>query len=120
MTTYKGFSTIGKVKKFRLTDFELAKRDLLNHLNIRKGERLMQKNFGTIIWDMLFEPLTDEVKSLISNDLIEIVSYDPRLRINSMNIIEYDHGLQLQLGITFIPTNQVEQMLITFDQNTVK
>lgn len=120
MTTYKGFSTVGNVKKFRVTDFELAKRDLLNHLNIRKGERLMQRSFGTIIWDMLFEPLTDEVKSIISNDLVSIVSSDPRLRVDSMNIVEYEHGLQLQLGVTYVPTNQVDQMIVSFDQRTIK
>ena len=27
---YKGFSTIGRNKKFRLTDFDLIKQDLLN------------------------------------------------------------------------------------------
>ena len=42
-------STINQVKKFRLTDAELIKRDLLNHFAIRKGEKLENPNFGTII-----------------------------------------------------------------------
>jgi phage baseplate assembly protein W len=57
MTTYRGLSTLGQNKKFRLTDIELVKRDLLNHFQIRKGEKLMNPNFGSIIWNMLFEPL---------------------------------------------------------------
>jgi phage baseplate assembly protein W len=54
---YRGFSTIGQTKKYRLTDLELIKRDLLNHFAIRKGEKLMDPNFGSIIWNMIFEPL---------------------------------------------------------------
>ena len=53
-TRYKGFSTIDQTKKFRLTDIDLVKRDLLNHFSIRKGEKLMTPNFGSIIWNMLF------------------------------------------------------------------
>ena len=47
--TYKGFSTVGRNQKFRLTDFDLVKQDLINHFNIRKGEKLMNPNFGTVI-----------------------------------------------------------------------
>ena len=68
---YKGFSTIDQTKKFRLTDFELVKQDLLNHFSIRKGEKLMNPNFGSIIWNMLFEPLTADVKSTI----VELIWY---------------------------------------------
>ncbi len=60
MSNYRGFSTIGKVKKFKLTDLELVKQNLFNHFNIRKGEKLMQPGFGSVIWSMMFEPLNEE------------------------------------------------------------
>ena len=66
---YKGFSTVGRDKKFRLTDFELVKQDLLNHFQIRKGEKLMNPNFGTIIWNVLYDPFTEAVKSAIAADV---------------------------------------------------
>jgi phage baseplate assembly protein W len=53
-------------KKFRVTDAELVKQNLYNHFNVRKGEKLMQPNFGTIIWNMLFEPLTEETKAILN------------------------------------------------------
>ncbi len=62
MALYNGFSTLNGSKKFKLTDFELVKQDLQNHFGIRKGEKLMNPEFGTIIWDLLFEPL-NELKS---------------------------------------------------------
>jgi phage baseplate assembly protein W len=71
---YRGFSTVNQVKKFRLTDFELVKQDLINHFSIRKGEKLMNPNFGSIIWNMLYEPLTADVKSVLVEDVKKIVA----------------------------------------------
>lgn len=119
MSIYKGFSTIGQTKKFRLTDYDLVKQDLLNNLQIRKGEKLENPNFGTIIWDMLFEPLTAEVKQAIMNDINTIIAYDPRINTNSVNIAEYEHGLQIQIDLTYIPTNQSDTLKLQFDRNAV-
>lgn len=116
MTIYNGFSTVNRRKKYRLNDFELAQQDLINHLHIRKGEKLMNPDFGTIIWDLLFEPLTPDVKSLIQNDLTTIVSYDPRLAVDSIAITEFEQGIQVNIDLTFIVTNQTTQMKFNFDR----
>jgi phage baseplate assembly protein W len=118
-TIYRGFSTYNRFKKFRLSDFELAKQDLFNHLNIRKGEKLMNPNFGTIIWGLLFEPLTPEVKTIISNDLSTIVGYDPRLQTENITVSEYEHGIQVMLELRFVETNQVDQMRLQFDKSSI-
>ena len=118
MSTYKGFSTIDQNKKFRLTDLDLIKRDLLNHFYIRKGEKLMQPKFGSIVWNMLFEPLTEEVKKAILDDVTDVVSYDPRLRVDEVIIQQLEYGLQLQIGLTYLPGNTVTSMLLTFDKNS--
>jgi phage baseplate assembly protein W len=67
MTTYRGISTIQRAKKFSLTDFDLVKQDLINHFHIRKGQKLMDPNFGTIIWDMLYEPYTERSLHMIQD-----------------------------------------------------
>lgn len=117
--TYTGLSTYQRQKKFVLTDFELAKQDLFNHLNIRKGEKLMNPNFGTIIWGLLFEPLTNEVKSAITNDINSIINYDPRISADSITIDEYQNGLQINLELRYIPTNQTELLKVNFDRNSI-
>lgn len=117
MITYRGFSTYNRFKKFRLTDFELAKQDLFNHFHIRKGEKLMNPNFGTIIWNVLFEPFTEEIKSAIVSDINKIVKYDPRINVDSVEITQFDHGLQVNLSLTYIPTDQTGLMKMRFDQN---
>jgi phage baseplate assembly protein W len=118
MATYRGFNTIGQSKKFRLTDLDLVKRNLLNHFKIRKGEKLMQPNFGSIIWNTLFEPLTEETKKIIIDDVTAVVGYDPRLIIDGVIIQQLDSGLQLQVSLTYKPTNVTATMNLTFDKNT--
>ena len=50
MALYRGYNTVdNQTTKTRLEDEELIKRDLINHFNIRKGEKLMRPDFGTII-----------------------------------------------------------------------
>ena len=118
MITYKGFSTYERVKKFRLTDFELAKQDLFNHFHIRKGEKLMNPNFGTIIWGILFEPFTEEIKSAIITDIKAIAGYDPRISVDNVTVTQFDYGIQIALELTYIPTDQTQLMKLTFDQNS--
>jgi phage baseplate assembly protein W len=115
VTRYRGFSTIGRTKKFRLTDLELVKRDLLNHFSIRKGEKLMDPNFGSIIWNMLYEPLTADVKSSIVEDVKRIINYDPRLRVDGVLINELNSGLQIQIDLTFLPGNYSDTLSLQFD-----
>jgi phage baseplate assembly protein W len=112
---YYGFSTIDQVKKFKLTDLDLVKRDLLNHFAIRKGEKLMQPNFGSIIWSMLYEPLTPEVQAIITADIKRIVDYDPRLNVDGVLINELDNGLQIQIDLTYLPGNYSDRLTLQFD-----
>ena len=93
MAIYRGFSTQSKLKKFKLVDADLIKQDLINHFNIRKGEKLMNPNFGTVIWGMLFEPLTNDVKNQIVKDITDIINYDPRVNVNNVEVTQYEHGL---------------------------
>lgn len=118
---YRGFSTIDQFKKFRLTDLELIKRDLLNHFAIRKGEKLMNPEFGSIIWSMLFEPLTPDVKALVVEDIQRIVSYDPRVRVDNVLVDQFDYGLQIQVEMTFLPDNLSDVVSLQFNRelNTV-
>lgn len=118
MTTYRGFSTLNSSKKYTLTDFELAQRDLLNYFNIRKGQKLMQPGFGTIIWDMLFEPLDEATQLLITEDITKIVSYDPRLRVGQVAITEQGHGYLIQLTLSYVLNDQTATLNLNFDRNS--
>jgi phage baseplate assembly protein W len=115
---YKGFSTVNRSKKFRVTDVELVKQDLLNHFSVRKGEKVMQPNFGSIIWGLLFEPMDSQTRQLIIDDVTRIVGYDPRVSLENITIIEQEHGIQIELDLIYIPSNQATNMSLQFDADS--
>ncbi len=115
--TYKGFSSLESKKGFKLYDIDLVKQDIINHFYIRKGEKLENPEFGTIIWDMLFENFTDEVKRLISEDVETIINYDPRIAINAIIVDATDQGIRIEADIVYIPFNINERMTFEFDKN---
>lgn len=90
MTTYyKGFSTFdwGSRRTFGLTDVELVKRDLLNHIFTMKGERLMMPGFGTRIPVLAFEPNDEATRAIVETDLTEVFNYDPRVKLLALNVM---------------------------------
>jgi phage baseplate assembly protein W len=114
---YKGFSTVNtNTENYNLYDFELIKQDLFNHFYTRQGERLMQPEFGTIIWDLLFEPLTPEIKNLVLENINQIVNYDPRVKAENVTVTAYDQGIQVQCTLIFLPYNISQTLQLRFDQ----
>jgi phage baseplate assembly protein W len=116
MFTYKGFSSKETDKNYKLYDIDLVKQDLLNHFYIRKGEKLENPAFGTVIWDMLFEQFTEDVKNIIAKDVEDIINYDPRIAVNEVQIDSTDQGIRIQADIVYIPFNVNERMTFNFDK----
>ena len=114
--TYKGFSSKEIGQKYKLYDIDLVKQDLINHFYIRKGEKLENPNFGTVIWDMLFEQFTEDVKNIIARDVEDIVNYDPRVTVNTVVVTSTDQGIQIEANVTYRPFNVNERMTFTFDR----
>lgn len=117
MALYNGFSTVNRNKHFRITDFELVKQDLNNNFNIRKGEKLMNPEYGTVIWDMIFEPLDDTTRNTIMQDVKRIISLDPRVGAQNVVITQYDRGIQIEIDLIYISTNQRSLLNLQFDQS---
>ena len=115
--TYRGFSTVSKnTENYNLYDFYLIQQDLLNHFHIRQGERLMNPMFGTIIWDLLYEPLTDVTKKLITNNVDQILNYDPRVTADNIIVTSYESGIQIECNLTYLPYNISQALQLKFDQ----
>jgi phage baseplate assembly protein W len=115
--TYKGFSSKESKRNYKLYDIDLVKQDLINHFYIRKGEKLENPDFGTIIWDMLFENFTEDVKTMIAKDVEGIVNYDPRIIVNAITVDSTDQGIRIEADITYLPFNVNERMTFDFDKN---
>jgi phage baseplate assembly protein W len=117
--TYKGFSTVAGVKSNQLYDIDLIKQDLINHFYTRKGERVMNPNFGSIIWDMLYEPLDASNKDEIVEDCKVIIAKDPRVELQDLSVMEYESGLRINIGINILPYNKTATMLLNFERETI-
>jgi phage baseplate assembly protein W len=116
--TYRGFSTISPdSESYTLYDLALIKQDIINHFQIRQGERLMNPEFGTIIWDVIFEPLTEDLKNLIIKNVENVINYDPRVQVNDINITAYESGIQIECDLTYLPYNISEAIKFKFDQD---
>ena len=119
LKTYIGFSTVNRdFDSNTLYDYELARTDLLNSLYIKKGEKLENPDYGTIIWDLLFEPFSSDVSKAVEEDMISIVEQDPRWRLDTLRIQQEEHGLLIALEITYVPYNIGEHLSLTFNENT--
>jgi len=115
--TYRGISTIAESGSFALYDIALIKQDITNHFHIRRGEKLENPKFGTLIWDILFEPLTEDIKDLIIEDVTTIINYDPRVTVDNITVSEYESGLQIECELTYLPYNISESLRYRFDQD---
>jgi phage baseplate assembly protein W len=120
MALYLGYSTIDQIKSVTLTDTDLIKRDLINHFYIRRGEKLMNPNFGTIVWDSLYEPFTEQLKTAIIDDVTRIARYDPRLKVDQILVDQFEHGILIELRLEYVTTNEIETLKLMFDRRIVE
>lgn len=115
---YKGISTVNSDNNsFNLYDIALIKQDIINHFHIRVGEKLENPEFGTIIWDVLFEPMTDALRNAIANNVTEVINYDPRVQVDQVTVDTYESGILIECTLTYLPYNISESMRLKFDED---
>jgi len=117
--TFKGFSSKADQQNFKVYDFECVKQDLINRLSVRKGERVENPEFGTIIYDCLFEPFTEALKDQILEDITANLNADPRIATEEIIVSEEDHGIAIQATIKYIPLDITEKLQFKFDENSL-
>lgn len=118
MATYFGYSSIGRNKKFRLVDYELVKRDILNSLSIKQGEKLGNPGYGSNVWNMIFEPLDQVVTDSITTELRKTIQKDPRVRIDDIQLYGQQNGVLVELFVTVLPTTEQQRLQLFFNEET--
>jgi phage baseplate assembly protein W len=115
---YKGFSSVDDNNTgSRLYDLDLIKQDIINHFNTKKGSRVMNPTFGSAIWDLLMEPLTETVREQLTDDITKICTSDPRVTPIQLDLTEYDNGYILEITLLLNGTDQSSTMKLSFDQS---
>lgn len=118
MPTFIGFNTQNQFKKFTLIDAPLVKRDLLNAFNIRQGQIPGRPQYGTALWDNLFENQTSETDNSILAEIQRVAGGDPRLQLGQVQVFNQQNGMLIQIEIVILPSTTAQQLSIFFDQQT--
>ena len=120
MVTYIGYSTLNKKTiNTVLTDKDLALRDLMNHFYTRRGERVMNPEFGSILHDLVFEPLDLRTEALAKDDVERIINSDPRWIFEDLNLTKpQDHQLDIRVRVIYDDTGTAEELYLTYTSET--
>lgn len=119
-TYFTGFAS--GVSDKSVHDYELIIQDLLNHIYTRKGERLLYPEYGSIIWDLIFELKSVSVENQIRNDLITIIESEPRVKLQDLKIISEENGYSADITLYFNSFNVAKKLQIDFNNriNTIE
>ena len=92
--------------------------NLKNVLLTKKGERVMQPNFGTGLQSLLFEQMTDEFETKLEETITKNVNYClPYITIRQKDIEMTDEMKDrnmANMNIQFTVGNQIDTQEITF------
>tara|TARA_Y100000385_G_scaffold285955_1_gene346895 strand:+ start:45 stop:479 length:435 start_codon:yes stop_codon:yes gene_type:complete len=114
---YRGISTVNNKNESKvLYDVSIIKQDIINHFHIRQGEKLENPTFGTIIWDVLFEPLTDDIREAVLENVTDIINSDPRVQVDSVFVEQQESGISIECTLRYLSYNISEKMRLDFDQ----
>jgi len=115
MTTFVGFSTVNRPRKFTLTDFALVKQDLINAFNIRQGSLPGRPATGTLIWDFLFENQIEELQNNVIREIQRVVAQDPRVTVSNLQVFPQQNGMLIQLQLATVQSTNAEILSVFFD-----
>lgn len=143
MTVYRGFSTQGlyqprtynlpagtdgqegdrnrqyrQTQGFTLTDADLVRQDFINALNIRQGEKPGRPEYGTTVWDFIFEPNTPDVQAQLTTEIRRVASLDSRIALGEVRAFPEENGILVELEVAYQPFNDTQTLSMFFDRNT--
>lgn len=93
---YHGFSTLNSLKggSLGISDIEVVKQDLMNHIFTPLGSRVMMPTFGTRIPLLTFEPNDEATRQIVEADLKAVFDYDPRVKLIELKVLSIpDHNM---------------------------
>lgn len=106
MATYIGFSTANDEElSVKLTDVDLVNQDLLNHFGIRPGEVRGRPTLGSRLPYMISHYDDKITRDTIYDEVLRIVTYDPRVRLQNFQMFRIDRGVRFVLKLRYIELN---------------
>lgn len=79
----------------------------------------MNPEFGSIIWDLLYEPLDESTKEDMIEDCKRIINSDPRVQMISTNLEEFENGIKIQINMNTLPFDKKINLQLDFEKETL-
>jgi phage baseplate assembly protein W len=117
---YRGFSSVANEGiDTALFDLALIKQDILNHFNTRIGERVGRPAFGSIIWDLLFDPGDPRTESLVIQDAQRIIGMEPRVKLLELitNVSLDSHEITIDIRLQTVQFDMDDWFTVTFSSS---
>ena len=100
-----------------LYDIELINVDLMAAFQTRVGERVMRPDVGCKLWNLVLEPLTPAVRSMIITEAVRICSLDTRLVMDNVQVFDLDQGFRIEITLEYLPWRVINTFTMTFESN---
>ena len=65
---------------------------------------------------MVFEPLTDETRTIIEEDLTAIIEGEPRVNLVDLNLSDDNHSVTVRIRINILPSEEVTELVIDLER----
>ena len=121
-----GYSNTGFFKQTKTT-FEQAKYNIINLFRTIPGERLGQPTFGSVLHEIIFEPMNEDFTDMMQEAIERsLETWLPYINIKNIDIVVPDYNINrvnisIDFGLSFEP-DRFETVSISFDQfeSTIK
>jgi phage baseplate assembly protein W len=112
---FVGFNTVDQPNPpYNLNNIELIKRDIQNQFATPLGSRVMLPNFGTRIYNLLFDPFDEYTKNSIIADAVNVIQSDPRVELINIDVFQQDQALNVVMTLLFKPEAVTDNLFVSF------
>ena len=112
---FVGFNTVGQPNPpYSLTNIDIVKRDINNQFATPMGSRVMLPNFGTRIFEYLFDPFDEYTKSAIIEDAVRVIQSERRVELVNIDTFQEDQSLNVIMTLLFKPESITDNLFVSF------
>ena len=110
---------VGGKFKSTYTTTDQARTNLKNLLLTIKGERVFQPDFGTNLYNILFEPNTEFLRENIKEEIKSSISkWTPYINLENINVVGQENTVRIRIAYTVSPSNFGSSITLEFDLMT--
>ena len=74
----------------------------------------MMPNFGTNIYNYLFDPFDEYTKNAIIEDAVSVVQSDPRVALQKIDVFQEGQALTIVMILLFKPESVTDSLYVSF------